>query len=151
MPVLNDLRSYGSGDPAEPDNRGDAQRHAGDLIFGRARRRQTSGDPIAARAPTRTSTAVRLGIKGPVRRRAESQPGLIAGDHPRSGELVLSVAILDAGTGPVRGFHGRLPDEPDDSPVLLGSSPQAVRVQCAATAVKGILLQLAGPGPQVPA
>ena len=40
--------------------------------------RHTSGDPIAASAPTRTSAAV-LAFKGPARRRAEPQPGLIAG------------------------------------------------------------------------
>lgn len=64
---------------------------------------------------------------------------------------LMSVVGLDAGAAAVRGSHGRLPDDPDDSPVLLCSSPQAIRAQCAATEVKGILLQLAGLGPQVPA
>lgn len=64
---------------------------------------------------------------------------------------LMSVVGLDAGAAAVRGSHGRLPDDPDDSPVLLCSSPQAARAQCAATEVKGILLQLAGLGPQVPA
>jgi predicted AlkP superfamily pyrophosphatase or phosphodiesterase len=64
---------------------------------------------------------------------------------------LMSVVGLDAGAAAVRGSHGRLPDDPDDSPVLLCSSPQATRAQCAATEVKGILLQLAGLGPQVPA
>ena len=64
---------------------------------------------------------------------------------------LMSVVGLDAGAAAVRGSHGRLPDDPDDSPVLLCSSPQAARAHCAATEVKGILLQLAGLGPQVPA
>lgn len=63
---------------------------------------------------------------------------------------LMSVVGLDAGAAAVRGSHGRLPDDPDDSPVLLCSSPQAARAQCAATEVKGILLQLAGLGPQMP-
>ena len=64
---------------------------------------------------------------------------------------LMSVVGLDAGAAAVRGSHGRLPDDSDDSPVLLCSSPQAARAQCAATEVKDILLQLAGLGPQVPA
>ena len=64
---------------------------------------------------------------------------------------LMSVVGLDAGAAAVRGSHGRLPDDPDDGPVLLCSSPQAARAQCAATEVKGILLQLAGLGPQPPA
>lgn len=38
---------------------------------------------------------------------------------------LMSVVGLDAGAAAVRGSHGRLPDDPDDSPVLLCSSPQA--------------------------
>ena len=64
---------------------------------------------------------------------------------------LMSVVGLDAGAAAVRGSHGRLPDDPDDGPVLLCSSPQAGRAHCAATEVKGILLQLAGLGPQAPA
>ena len=57
----------GAGDPAEPGHRGDRQQHAGDLVFGRARRQRPGGapfqadrrcDPIATSAPTRTSAAV---------------------------------------------------------------------------------------------
>ena len=64
---------------------------------------------------------------------------------------LMSVVGLDAGAAAVRGSHGRLPDDPDHGPVLLCSSPQAARAQCAATEVKGILLQLAGLAPRVPA
>ena len=57
---------------------------------------------------------------------------------------LMSVVGLDAGAAAVRGSHGRLPDDPQDGPVLLCSSPHAARAQCAATEVKGILLELAG-------
>ena len=60
---------------------------------------------------------------------------------------LMSVVGLDAGAAAVRGSHGRLPDDPDDGPVLLCSSPSAARTQCAATEVKDILLQLAGLSP----
>jgi hypothetical protein len=54
------------------------------------------------------------------------------------------VVGLDAGAAAVRGTHGRLPDHPDDGPVLLCSSPRAARPRYQATEVKGLLLQLAG-------
>jgi predicted AlkP superfamily pyrophosphatase or phosphodiesterase len=57
---------------------------------------------------------------------------------------LMNVVGLDAGAAAVRGSHGRLPDDPDDGPVLLCSTPQAARTQCAATEVKDILLELAG-------
>jgi len=57
---------------------------------------------------------------------------------------LMSVVGLDAGAAAVRGSHGRVPDDPDDGPVLLCSSPQAARSRCEATEVKDILLQLAG-------
>jgi predicted AlkP superfamily pyrophosphatase or phosphodiesterase len=63
---------------------------------------------------------------------------------------LMSVVGLDAGAAAVRGSHGRLPDNPDDGPVLLCSSPQEARARCEATEVKNILLQLAGIGPQAP-
>ena len=46
----------------------------------------------------------------------------------------------------VRGSHGRLPDRPDDGPVLLCSDPAALgdRGHVAATEVKDLLLRLAG-------
>jgi hypothetical protein len=60
---------------------------------------------------------------------------------------LMNVIGLDAGAAAIRGSHGRLPDDPDDGPVLLCSSPQAARPRCEATEVKDILLQLAGLGP----
>ncbi len=54
------------------------------------------------------------------------------------------VVGLDAGAAAVRGTHGRLPDSPQDGPVLLCSSPQAARDRYAATEVKDMLLHLAG-------
>lgn len=57
---------------------------------------------------------------------------------------LMDVVGLDAGARAVRGSHGRLPDDPADAPVLLCSDPSAVRDRVAATAVKGLLLELAG-------
>jgi hypothetical protein len=59
---------------------------------------------------------------------------------------LMSVVGLDAGAAAIRGSHGRLPDSPDDGPVLLCSSPQAARSRYEATEVKELLLQLAGLG-----
>ncbi|MCW6007362.1 alkaline phosphatase family protein [Micromonospora sp. CPCC 205371] len=56
---------------------------------------------------------------------------------------LMSVVGLDAGARAVRGSHGRLPDDPDDAPVLLCSDPTAARDGLAATEVKGFLLSLA--------
>ncbi len=44
----------------------------------------------------------------------------------------------------VRGSHGRLPDNPDDGPVLICSDPALGRDRIAATEVKDLLLRLAG-------
>ncbi|WP_460071187.1 alkaline phosphatase family protein [Streptomyces sp. YKOK-I1] len=44
----------------------------------------------------------------------------------------------------VRGSHGRLPEDPRDSPVLLCSRPGPARERIAATEVKDLLLGLAG-------
>ena len=44
----------------------------------------------------------------------------------------------------VRGTHGRLPDGPDDAPVLLCSDPALARDRIAATDVRDLLLELAG-------
>jgi hypothetical protein len=46
----------------------------------------------------------------------------------------------------VRGSHGRLPDDPDDGPVLLCSDPFPARHAINATEVKQLLLTLAGLG-----
>jgi predicted AlkP superfamily pyrophosphatase or phosphodiesterase len=45
---------------------------------------------------------------------------------------------------PVRGSHGRLPDDPSDGPVLICSDPAAARDRVAATDVKDLLLELGG-------
>jgi hypothetical protein len=44
----------------------------------------------------------------------------------------------------VRGSHGRLPQDPQDSPVLLCSRPEPARDEIDATDVKDLLLTLAG-------
>ncbi len=54
----------------------------------------------------------------------------------------MSVVPLDP--SPVRGSHGRLPDDPADGPVLLCSDASAARERVAATEVRDLLLQLAG-------
>jgi predicted AlkP superfamily pyrophosphatase or phosphodiesterase len=59
---------------------------------------------------------------------------------------LMNVVGLDAGARAVRGSHGRLPDDPDDAPVLLCSDPSAVREKVAAVDVKALLLELAGLG-----
>ena len=55
---------------------------------------------------------------------------------------VMSVVPLDP--APVRGSHGRLPDNPADGPVLLCSDPSFARDAFAATDVKDLLLSLGG-------
>jgi predicted AlkP superfamily pyrophosphatase or phosphodiesterase len=60
---------------------------------------------------------------------------------------LMSVVGLDAGARAVRGSHGRLPDAPEDAPVLLCSDRAAARDRIAATEVKGFLLDLAGSRP----
>ncbi|WP_055585749.1 alkaline phosphatase family protein [Peterkaempfera griseoplana] len=57
----------------------------------------------------------------------------------------MSVVPLDP--SPVRGSHGRLPDDPADGPVLLCSSPEQARDHYDATEVKDLLLRLAGLAP----
>lgn len=57
---------------------------------------------------------------------------------------VMNPVGLDAGARAIRGSHGRLPDDPDDGPVLLCSDPSLARDEVAATEVKGLLLSLAG-------
>ena len=61
----------------------------------------------------------------------------------------MNVVPLDP--SPVRGSHGRLPDEPADGPVLLCSRMDAARGEVAATEVKDLLLELAGLRSGVPA
>jgi predicted AlkP superfamily pyrophosphatase or phosphodiesterase len=56
---------------------------------------------------------------------------------------LMSAIGLDAGAAAVRGTHGRLPDDPQDGPVLLCSQPHGAREQYRATEVKQLLLDLA--------
>ncbi|MFG1811895.1 alkaline phosphatase family protein [Streptomyces sp. NPDC049040] len=56
---------------------------------------------------------------------------------------LMSAIGLDAGAAAVRGTHGRLPDSPQDGPVLLCSDPHGAREQYEATEVKKLLLELA--------
>ncbi len=57
---------------------------------------------------------------------------------------VMDVVPLDP--APVRGSHGRLPDDPADGPVVICSDASVARDRLAATDVKGFLLELAGIG-----
>ncbi|MFD9486833.1 alkaline phosphatase family protein [Streptomyces sp. NPDC059991] len=54
------------------------------------------------------------------------------------------MAVVPLDPSPVRGSHGRLPDDPQDGPLLLCSAPDAVGDAVEATEVKGLLLRLAG-------
>ncbi|MFG2603398.1 alkaline phosphatase family protein [Streptomyces sp. NPDC048514] len=56
------------------------------------------------------------------------------------------MAVVPLDPSPVRGSHGRLPDRPEDGPVLLCSHPGEVSGRLAATEVKSLLLRLAGIG-----
>ena len=57
---------------------------------------------------------------------------------------LMNVVGLDAGARAGRGSHGRLPDHPDDGPVLICSEPRDGTGPIAATEVKALLLGLAG-------
>ena len=59
---------------------------------------------------------------------------------------LMSAIGLDAGAAAVRGSHGRLPDSPQDGPVLLCSDARGARERYEATEVKQLLLGLASPG-----
>ncbi|MFC3686986.1 alkaline phosphatase family protein [Aquipuribacter hungaricus] len=61
----------------------------------------------------------------------------------------MSVVPLDARW--VKGSHGRLPDDPDDGPVLLCSVPGGARDRYEATEVRDLLLDLAVPAGAAPA
>jgi predicted AlkP superfamily pyrophosphatase or phosphodiesterase len=56
----------------------------------------------------------------------------------------MNVVGLDAGARAVRGSHGRLPDSPEDGPVLLCSDATLSRESLAATEVKRFVLRAAG-------
>ena len=54
----------------------------------------------------------------------------------------MTVVPLDARW--VRGSHGRLPDDPEDGPVLITSTPGRLRESVAATDVRDLVLRAAG-------
>jgi predicted AlkP superfamily pyrophosphatase or phosphodiesterase len=58
--------------------------------------------------------------------------------------LRYSMQVVPLDPSCVRGSHGRLPDTPEDGPVLLCSDPALARDRYAATEIKSLLLQLAG-------
>ena len=57
----------------------------------------------------------------------------------------MDVVPLDP--SPLRGSHGRLPQDPADGPVLLCSDPAGARDRVAATEVRDVLMELAGVTP----
>ncbi len=54
------------------------------------------------------------------------------------------MAVVPLDPSPIRGSHGRLPDDPQDGPLILISTPRAVDGPLKATDVKSLLLTLAG-------
>ncbi|SDJ51703.1 alkaline phosphatase family protein [Streptomyces indicus] len=56
------------------------------------------------------------------------------------------MAVVPLDPSPIRGSHGRLPDDPQDGPLILISTPRAVDGSLRATDVKSLLLTLAGLG-----
>jgi hypothetical protein len=62
----------------------------------------------------------------------------------RTGVWFVGAAVVPLDPSPVRGSHGRLPDDPRDGPVLLCSQPGAVPEHLAATEIRDLLLRLAG-------
>ncbi|WP_415953547.1 alkaline phosphatase family protein [Streptomyces sp. KLOTTS4A1] len=58
------------------------------------------------------------------------------------------MAVVPLDPSPIRGSHGRLPDDPQDGPLILCSTPRAVGGPLRATDVKSLLLNLAGLGPK---
>jgi hypothetical protein len=57
----------------------------------------------------------------------------------------LNVVPLDP--SPIRGSHGRLPDDAKDGPVLICSEPEAARDRLEATDVRDLIMALAEAGP----
>lgn len=61
--------------------------------------------------------------------------------------LRYSMQVVPLDPSPVRGSHGRLPDDPEFAPVLLCDDASVARDNLAATEVRDLLLQLAGVPP----
>jgi hypothetical protein len=74
----------------------------------------------------------------------KARAGLALGRKKLGFRYTMNVVPLDP--SPVRGSHGRLPDDPDDGPVLLCSEASVARDRLEATDVKPFLLGLAGVG-----
>jgi len=55
-----------------------------------------------------------------------------------------AMEVVPLDPSPVRGSHGRLPQDPQDAPVLLCSDPAARRESVGATEVRDLILQLVG-------
>jgi predicted AlkP superfamily pyrophosphatase or phosphodiesterase len=72
----------------------------------------------------------------------KARAGLALGRKKLGFRYTMNVVPLDP--SPVRGSHGRLPDDPDDGPVLLCSEASVARDRLEATDVKPFLLALAG-------
>lgn len=60
--------------------------------------------------------------------------------------LRYTMDVVPLHPAPVRGSHGRLPDDPVDGPVVICSDAPAARDRLAATDVKPFLVELAGIG-----
>ncbi|WP_284251669.1 alkaline phosphatase family protein [Litorihabitans aurantiacus] len=61
--------------------------------------------------------------------------------------LRYSMQVVPLDPSPVRGSHGRLPDDPEFAPVLLCDDASVARESLAATEVRDLLLELAGVDP----
>lgn len=78
----------------------------------------------------------------PADRTAKARAGLSLVRKKVGLRYSMKVVPLDARW--VKGSHGRLPDDPDDGPVLITSTPGFLRETVAATDVRDLVLQLAG-------
>jgi hypothetical protein len=85
----------------------------------------------------------------PADRWAKARAGLALARKRLGFRYTMDVVPLDP--SPVRGSHGRLPDDPADGPVLLCSDASLARDSIAATEVKSFLLALAGVPQPAPA
>jgi len=78
----------------------------------------------------------------PADRTAKARAGLSLVRKKVGLRYSMKVVPLDARW--VKGSHGRLPDDPDDGPVLITSTPGRLRETVAATDVRDLVLQAAG-------
>ncbi|WP_028659408.1 alkaline phosphatase family protein [Nocardioides insulae] len=62
--------------------------------------------------------------------------------------LRYSMSVVPLDPAPVSGSHGRLPDRPEEGPVLVCSDPAAKRERIEATEVRDLLAGLLGPAPR---